>query len=560
MLPAAGALAALDSDDQRWSIFGAKVAQQMVALNPFELASWLDALRPVRGHISKELAARIRGAHMPDTAQMLASSIVADYANDDPVLLAELMLTGSQPFRSLWPAIQRHADKASAEFVAEVAGPANGLPPNDAEKDRVAERQARAAIALVRLGRGEKVWDVLIHRPDPRLRGFIVNWVKPLGVDPITIYHELTRLDNESRTSPAAAMSPVTEILFHPNTSIRRALILALGSYGLDELTEAEHKPLINEMSDLYRNDPDVGIHGTAERALRHWRQEKRIESIDNELRDLKDPGPRRWFVNREGKTFAVINGPVEFRIGSPETDLERLEEPQRQVVIPRRFAIATKEVTVGEFRRFIQADPQFKPANDHEVALKRYSPDAECPWIAPTWYAAAAYCNWLSKQEGLPENEWCYQPNKDGKFEDGMTIPVDSLKRKGYRLPTEAEWEYACRAGTSTRRYYGDSVELLGKYGWYVTNEGERTRPVGRLLPNDLGLFDMLGNVAEWCHSLNSVKLTSNERVLAGDLRVFRGGMYSAVARNLRSPQRDAERPSTMSIWVGFRVAKTCP
>ena len=82
------------------------------------------------------------------------------------------------------------------------------------------------------------------------------------------------------------------------------------------------------------------------------------------------------------------------------------------------------------------------------------------------------------------------------------MTIPADALKRKGYRLPTEAEWEYACRAGAITSRYYGRSLDLLGKYSWFQANSRGRTWPCGERIPNDLGLFDMLGNQFEWCHN----------------------------------------------------------
>ena len=99
-----------------------------------------------------------------------------------------------------------------------------------------------------------------------------------------------------------------------------------------------------------------------------------------------------------------------------------------------------------------------------------------------------------------MPKDQWCYLPNEDGAYDEGMTIPADVLKRTGYRLPTEAEWEYACRAGTITSRYYGLSIDLLGKYAWYQANSQDHAWPCGSLLPNDLGLFDMLGNVYEWC------------------------------------------------------------
>src|SRR5439155_12282800 len=119
------------------------------------------------------------------------------------------------------------------------------------------------------------------------------------------------------------------------------------------------------------------------------------------------------------------------------------------------------------------------------------------------TWYEATAYCNWLSEMEGLPRGQWCYEPNAEGQFSTGMTIAPLAERRTGYRLPTETEWEYACRAGTATSRCYGDAVALLARYAWY-SNTGEETwAPVGQLLPNAFGLFDMHGNVPEWCQNL---------------------------------------------------------
>ena len=136
---------------------------------------------------------------------------------------------------------------------------------------------------------------------------------------------------------------------------MRRALILALGTYGTEGLSSGEREPLIGKLLVLYRNDPDSGIHGAAEWTLRQWKQQEKLKEFDAQLMKLKDRGGRRWFVNGQGQTFAVIEGPVEFLMGSPPTEPSRnaTMETLRRLVIPRRFAIAAKEVNVEQWQRF---------------------------------------------------------------------------------------------------------------------------------------------------------------------------------------------------------------
>lgn len=140
-------------------------------------------------------------------------------------------------------------------------------------------------------------------------------------------------------------------------------------------------------------------------------------------------------------------------------------------------------------------------------------------------------------------------------------------LSLTGYRLPTEAEMEFATRAGTTTSRYFGESDELLTGYGWYVPNSNGSVQGVAHLRPNDFGLFDMLGNVWNWCQDKeadpsqtvrDAVREDDGSDLVPGGRRGLRGGCYTDHAPGLRSAHRWAGEPSRTSNIIGFRVART--
>ena len=376
----------------------------------------------------------------------------------------------------------------------------------EAAKETLAERQARAAVALIRMGKANDVWPLLGHSPDPRVRSFIINWLKPLLADPIGDCSG-TRAPELSRQPPAASRQPQDARYL-----VRFRHLDAAGAdpgpghlrcrRSICDRAGKDRKLLV----DLYRNDPDSGVHGAAEWTLRHWKEQEKLKTKSAGPIPLKERGPRRWFINSQGQTLAIIDGPLEFKMGSPDSDPERNAAIEPRV--PSHHSPGIRHRNQGSNGRAIPTGSpdrrSLQIGQGHRGTTEEIQPRYGRPVDRPDWYTAAAYCNWLSKREGLPEDQWCYQPNKDGSYAEGMTIPANVLKRRGYRLPTEAEWEYAARAGAVTSRYYGASVELLGNYAWYLPNSQDRAWPAASLLPNDLGLFDMLGNVYEWCQNPN--------------------------------------------------------
>jgi serine/threonine protein kinase/formylglycine-generating enzyme required for sulfatase activity len=419
-----------------------------------------------------------------------------------------------------------------------------------AGREAWASRKANAAAALVRLGQAARVWPLLKHDPDPRVRSALIQRLGSLGVEVPAI---LQHLHDE------------------PDVTIQRALLLSLGNYPIEAWPAGVREAFAKELRGLYQTAEDPGVHAAAEWLLRRWHDEawlreaedacakdragrqQRLEHLQQQLSNKARAGTAAgWYVNREGQTMVVIAGPVEFAMGSPLTEEGRKpDETVHQRRIGRSFALAAAPVTREQFLRF---SPTF-----HHNEMRRY-PEAACPIGGVNWYNAAAYCNYLSKRDGIDPKEWCYEVGAKGT----MVMRDGYLSLRGYRLPTEAEWEYACRAGARTSRHYGESETLLGQYSWYFANSDDRTWPVGTKMPNDFGLFDMHGNVLNWCQEPYGDYPRSTSEDDEDLLRVnrpmhaMRGGAFSNRASAARSANRLAMMPSLIYSNVGFRPART--
>jgi formylglycine-generating enzyme required for sulfatase activity len=217
------------------------------------------------------------------------------------------------------------------------------------------------------------------------------------------------------------------------------------------------------------------------------------------------------------GMTFVTLPA-GSFQMGSTTGDED--EKPVHKVTLSS-FALMTTEVTQVQWRAVMGDNPSYFKGDDLPVEN----------------------VSWNDVQDFL---------RKLNQRDPG----------KGYRLPTEAEWEYACRAGSTARWCFGDNESQLGDYAWYIANADGRTHPVGRKRANAWGLFDMHGNVWEWCQdwygNYPSGDLTNPAGPTSGTYRVIRGGTWYSYSSSARCASRNTVTPPARYYAIGFRCART--
>jgi formylglycine-generating enzyme len=224
------------------------------------------------------------------------------------------------------------------------------------------------------------------------------------------------------------------------------------------------------------------------------------------------------------------------------------IAEPVHDVTLTRNFYMDTTEVTQGNFLALMGVNPS------------GFTGDANRPVEQVTWFDAVLYCNARGKHIGL-DTVYSYT-SLTGTPGNGCTglggLSID-MTRNGYRLPTEAEWEYSCRAGTTTAYYWADDTIGINNNGWSNYNSGNATHTVATKLPNAWGLYDMAGNVWEWCNDwyegYSSDAQTDPTGAASGIYRVLRGGSCYNGSDDFRSAHRLNNYPDDWGSRLGFRV-----
>jgi formylglycine-generating enzyme required for sulfatase activity len=245
---------------------------------------------------------------------------------------------------------------------------------------------------------------------------------------------------------------------------------------------------------------------------------------------------------------------PGKFFMGSSEDEKDALpdEMPRHEVRITRGFLLGKFEVTQEEYQQVMGVNPSAFSARGRKTDQVKDNDTKRHPVESISWGDAVAFCNRLSERHGF---EPYYRVEKN---------VVTVRGGKGYRLPTEAEWEYACRAGSDTRWSFGSDVRDLDHHAWHAGNSNDLTHAVGTKKPNAWGLFDMHGNVPEWCWDRYDERYYQKSPASdppgagSGAARVYRGGGWNNSGSQMRSATRIhlGEVYSVLTV-VGLRVAR---
>lgn len=439
-------------------------------------------------------------------------------------LVRQIPIAGSREADNLITALG-HSREESIELLREVAA--------SAEVKEDWREKARLAIVAMHLGDPSSAREMCRLRPDPIQRTVLV--------DEFPAWHSSTKLSELAKEIDAPAF--------------RSGMCLAVGGVPLDRVTAEARESWQRIVLDWYQKKSDRVTHSAANWVLRQWKLEL------PEIAESSQPADgMEWHVNSIGMTMLKIpDGQFVRRYHREKDALDQT------VKLTKSFLISDREVSRAQFQRFLDDPdtPESEKPKGRDVADTAYGPTDAHPVYRVSWYDAVLFCNWLSRKEGLAPV--CYARTGESEMRRNKEYDVWQLvpNSHGYRLPTEAEWEYVCRAGTVTQFAMGNDESFLHRYAVYLASRAEIC---GCRMPNGWGLFDCHANIQEWCHdwfapySSEEVAVDPNGPA-RGIQRVLRGSSFAYVANLARSDRRDATSPENrITIGIGFRVARTDP
>lgn len=568
---AGAALAFLDHDSSNWRPDDFElITSELVALNSVYQPQFWPLLKRVGDRMLSPLESVFNDDEQPESEKLAAANAIAAFAERDAERLARLMLgANGKQYKILYKAYQDVADEATtARFSEEI--PKQPTDDMDVES-RIAlgKKRATSAITLLRQGERESILPVLRYEADPEALTQFVHRCQPRGVTAAELIELFDKVD-QRRGSLDNDRQKVDERVMY-------ALLLALGEFAWNDLPPKRDK-FVERLGAIYEKDPSSGVHSATGWLLRRWGWEDTVERVDQTPLPYDPSGHREWYVQeikypndglgdqlaqaRKFHLTFIVFKPDTFTMGSSaDAPYHHSREAQHQVTLTRPLAVCDRELTWAQWDAYYGVERREETSQQFSRTLG----DGD-PVVGVEWYDAVKYCRWLTARRGMLEEAQCYAA-PDILRKDAEGNPEQwplRLDAAGFRLPTEAEWEFICRNTTTSVFSFGNDEQLLDHYGWYSKNSEDWSHPTGELRPNARGLFDIHGNVAEWCHDWYDEGALSDATDPVGpDLgrgRVFRGGGWYLPAKSCGSSHRWGPSPRYRGVFLGFRVAATLP
>ena len=341
-------------------------------------------------------------------------------------------------------------------------------------------------------------------RGDNELRSILISRLAEANCDPDSIVEQIKR---------------------QKDAGTRQALVIALGDYEKQTISQRQRRKYTKLLEQLFRQDSDPGVHVAIEYVFRRW--DVPIPELDGHCQKIAP--------NRDWTTAPNDHTMVHIRTPSP---------------VPHR--LPHFEINDGDYRRNLADVYSLSSMPTTSVQFARQSSPhldrGKTPVSSITWHQAAQYCNWLSEQASIPKDQWCFEvANKD----QATFRPVkDYLDKEGFRLPTIAEWRFACGGGVRTRFFSGTMISVMHQYCWDSSNSGLQKQSSGTKKPNWCGLFDIHGNVSEWCLP-EAIRWETNRVAACGGNRITPWNHQEIMYFRIYDP-------GYRHYEIGFRIART--
>ncbi len=540
-----------------------------------------NLLRPIGVKLVPKLDVLFDAETATEDQQINATMALADYSGDDAELMAQLLTRATaRQTEILYPKVAEFKSGPVRDGLLALTKEQPDENLGQLDRVRLGRRRANAAITLLRQGERDAYFDALRITDDPESLSQFVARCQQCGVTPTELIESLQRSAALRQSVSGAAKKIESRVMY--------GLLLALGSYPVEQIPEGSREALIVRLRDLYAKDPSASVHSASGWLLRHWGRGEDVQKMDEQEVPYDPTGERDWFrlrmeltarpeeaadnvtstAKKHSLSLTFIVFPAgEYRLGSPEFEGGELDrendEVPRVVRISRSVALCDREVQWGLYDVF--EGGQWRDGMQSQWGWDLSDDDAV---FGRNWYDWVEFCRWLTGEWRGDDESWQCYPETESLEKDGNGNPIYGdvlLARGGFRMPTESEWELAARSDQRTAFAFGGDVTLLEDYGWFKDNSGKRPRVTAVKPPVGSGLFDVHGNLYEWTHDWYASIDGSSSHVdpqgaSGGSDRVLRGGGWSDDAANCRTADRYSYEPTIRNASDGFRLALSLP